>query len=116
MPSTSFHGSIETGNPEIVEQILRSWISNDELRMQPRRGWETHYETDDFELLCYEASPQNPPNYFLLEGHIDGDVEAAVSRLHELAEQCRNAKLEFGVDYAEVDAAGNPLSEEHTIS
>jgi hypothetical protein len=116
VPSTSFHGSIETGNPEIVEQILRSWLSTDDLRIRPRRGWETHYETDDFELLCYEASPDNPPNYFLLEGHIDGAVEAAVSRLHELAEQCRNAKLEFSIDYEEVDADGNPLSEEHTIS
>ncbi|MEV2226245.1 hypothetical protein [Nocardia vinacea] len=116
MPSTSFHGSFETGDPEIVEQILRSWLSTDDLRVQPRRGWETHYETDGFELLCYEASPQNPPNYFLLEGHIDGAVEDAVARLHELAEQCRSAKLEFSIDYEEVDAAGNPLSEERTIN
>ncbi|MEV4127599.1 hypothetical protein [Nocardia sp. NPDC049707] len=116
MPSTLFHGSIETGNPEIVEQILRLWLSTDDLGMQPRRGWETHYETDDFELLCYEASPPNRPNYFLLEGHIDGAVDAAISRLHQLAEQCRNAKLEFSIDYEEVDAVGNPLSEERTIS
>ncbi|MFE7799421.1 hypothetical protein [Nocardia sp. NPDC057440] len=116
MPSTAFHGSIETGDPEIVEQILRSWLSTDDLRMLPRRGWEAHYEKDDFEILCYEASPQNPPNYFLLEGHIDVAVEAAVSRLHELAERCRNAKLEFSIDYEEVDVAGNPLSEERTIS
>ncbi|MGY4103828.1 hypothetical protein ACW2Q0_30355 [Nocardia sp. R16R-3T] len=68
------------------------------------------------EMHCHEASPQNPPNYFLLEGHIDGAVEAAVTRLHELAEHCRSAKLEFSIDYEEVDAAGNPLSEERTIN
>ncbi|MET8877013.1 hypothetical protein [Nocardia sp. NPDC004604] len=91
-------------------------MATDDLRMRPRRGWETHYESDGFELLCYEADPQNPPNYFLLEGHIDDTVDAAVSRLHELAEQCRGANLEFSIDYEEVDADGNPLSEEHTIS
>ncbi|WP_405164545.1 hypothetical protein OG203_05360 [Nocardia sp. NBC_01499] len=115
MSSTSFHGSIETGDPEVVEQVLRSWLSTDDLRVRPRRGWEAHYETDGFELLCYEASPQSPPNYFLLEGHIDGAVEAAVSRLHALAEQCRGAELEFSIDYEEVDADGHPLSEEQTI-
>ncbi|WP_157777522.1 hypothetical protein [Nocardia terpenica] len=116
MAITSYHGSIETDSPEAVEQILRAWLSTDDLRMQARRGWETRYETDGFEMLCYEASPQNPPNYFLLEGQIDGTVDNAASQLRKLAEHCRTAGVGFSVDYEEVDADGNPLSEERTIS
>ncbi|GAJ80697.1 hypothetical protein NBRGN_029_00250 [Nocardia brasiliensis NBRC 14402] len=113
---TSFHGSLETSDPEIVEQVLRAWLSTDTLRMRPRRGWETYYEADGFELLCYEAESPSSPDYFLLEGHIDGSVEAAVHRLHQLVEQCRQANIGFAIDYEEVDDDGNPVSAEKTIS
>ncbi|MFI5780504.1 hypothetical protein [Nocardia sp. NPDC051570] len=116
MSRTSFHGSFETSSPEAVEGVLRSWLSTDDLRMRLRRGWETHYETEGFEVLCYEESPQTSSEGFLLEGHIDGMVDAAASRLQELAEHCRNVKLEFTIDYEEVDLEGNPLSGERSIS
>ncbi|MGX1778028.1 hypothetical protein ACWIGW_38390 [Nocardia brasiliensis] len=97
-------------------QVLRAWLSTDELRMRPRRGWETHYEADGCELLCYEAESPGSPDYFLLEGRIDGAAEAGLQRLQQLVEQCRQANIGFAIDYEEVDDDGNPLSAEKTLT
>ncbi|MBF6332782.1 hypothetical protein [Nocardia transvalensis] len=115
MPTTSYRGTISTDNPEIVERILRLWLSAD-LRMKLRHGWETRFETEDFELFCYEVTPRTAREFFLLEGDIHGTPESAVSKLEGLAEQCRNADIRFSIEYEEVDADGNPLTEEKTIN
>ncbi|MEU4342309.1 hypothetical protein AB0H00_13735 [Nocardia sp. NPDC023852] len=116
MSITSYHGTFYTDSPEIVEHILRSWLSINDLQMRPHRRFQVYYETDGFELYCYDAGGLGAPTYFLLEGHIDGLTEVAVGRFLNLAEHCRSAGLEFSVDYEEVDADGNPLRAEKTIS
>jgi hypothetical protein len=55
MAVTSYHGTFYTASPEIIEHILRSWLSKNNLQMKPHRGFQMHYETDGFELYCYDA-------------------------------------------------------------
>ncbi|MBF6332783.1 hypothetical protein [Nocardia transvalensis] len=88
----------------------------DDLRMRLRHGYETHYETEDFELLCYEAMVPKESAFFLLEGHIDGVPEDAITRLQTLAEKCRLIGVEFSGEYEEVDEDGNSLSREKSIT
>ncbi|WP_040776356.1 hypothetical protein [Nocardia pneumoniae] len=116
MAITSYHGTFYTDSPEIMEQILRSWLSVDDLQMKPHRGFQMHYETDGFELYCYDAGGPGGPTYFLLEGRIEDTPDIATARLGKLAEHSRNVGLEFSIDYEEVDEEGNPLTAEKTLS
>ncbi|MEU1995198.1 GyrI-like domain-containing protein [Nocardia gamkensis] len=116
MAITSYHGTFYTESPEIIEQILRSWLSKNDLQMKPHRGFQMHYETDGFELYCYDAGGPEAPFYFLLEGRIEDAPDTATTRLRDLADLSRNAGLEFSIDYEQVDSEGNPLSAEKTIS
>ncbi|MBF6165053.1 hypothetical protein IU486_09740 [Streptomyces gardneri] len=116
MTITSYHGTFYTDRPEVMEQILRAWVAKQALQMKPHRGFQVHYETDGFELYCYDAGGPEAPIYFLLEGRIEDAADSAADRLRNLAEHSRNAGLEFSIDYEEVDAEGNPLSAEKTLS
>jgi hypothetical protein len=116
MAVTSYHGTFYTASPEIIEHILISWLSKNNLQMKPHRGFQMHYETDGFELYCYDAGGPEAPFYFLLEGRIEATPDSAANRLRDLADLSRSAGLEFSIDYEKVDTEGNPLSAEKTIS
>lgn len=115
MGMISFHGSFYAGDSFSVVQVLRSWLSAEDLAIKNRHGLELRYENDDIEILCYESMLPEDANFYLLEGHIDGAVETATATLRRLAEQCRLTDVRFGGEYEEVDEGGNPIGDEIDI-
>ncbi|KZM69171.1 hypothetical protein IU500_26270 [Nocardia terpenica] len=119
MQRTEFRGDIATGDHENAQAILRTWLSADELTMKSHRSrWEVSYRDDTLELYCYQAKPPAGTAYsfFVLEGDLHGPTADAAARLETLGRLCRERGLPFEIDYVEVDADGEPLGEELTIS
>lgn len=115
MVIVTFRASLWTGDPALVEGVLRSWLPVGDLHMKDRRGFETHYEMPGLELTCHETLRSGSLNSFLLEGHIDGLVHNAVVMLRKLREGCRFVGVDFSGEYQEVDEDENPMSAERDI-
>ena len=117
MDMIAFYGHIETDDSKGLSRLLGAWVETRELALKiGRLGVEFVYEDGPFYLYCSEAAsgPGIAPS-FLLEGHLAGTLEGAELRLRQLSQLCESASLSCRLEYVQVNAAGDEVSEQFSV-
>jgi hypothetical protein len=117
MDRIAFYGNLKTCDSEVVSRLLRDWLKTGQLDVQVGRvGVEIVHEVEGFYLYCHEAGTQpGRAPFYLLEGHLEGTLDAANARLKELARLCAERNLGCSFEYVQVNEDGDEVSEQFTV-
>ncbi|PTL77621.1 hypothetical protein [Vitiosangium sp. GDMCC 1.1324] len=113
MDKIALHGSIGSGDPEVVSRLLASWMKTDKMDVRFRlQGAEIKYQDDKTELYSYNADED--PEY-LLEGYLSGSLDDANASLKRLLQLCQKQGLDCRFEYVQENEDGEETSEQFFV-
>lgn len=117
MNRTAFYGTIYTGDFDLIQRILQSWIGAGSLQVKIRlSGEEMTYESEALYLYCHNAlGSQGSTPYYLLEGHTNSGLNETRQMLEKLVLLCKEQNVSCTCEYVEVNEAGDEVSDEFRV-
>ncbi|MGX1811050.1 hypothetical protein ACWIGI_35470 [Nocardia sp. NPDC055321] len=98
--------------------VITRWLGTTAVKAKDRMfGFELTYEDDSIYVYCHEAQGgREYRSYYLVEGVIETSDANPVERLTGLVRIAVADGLDCSVDYTPVDAEGEPIGDESTIT